>query len=134
MSAISGKGGKVAWDTAGVVSEVLGWQIDMTGDQVDDTVMSNGASSVPRTFIGTVTSWTASLTLHYDPADSDSQEAMTPNASATLKLYPEGDGSGKKYWSGTALVKTIAAAAQVDGKITRNITLQGTGALTRATV
>ena len=134
MAAISGKGGKIVWDASGVVAEVLGWGIDMQGDQVDDTVMVNGASSVPRTFLATLTSWSGRLSLHYDPADSDAQELMLANVSATLKVYPEGDGSGKKYWSGTAIIKSVGPGAQIDGKITRDITFQGTGALTRATV
>lgn len=134
MAGLSGRGGKVDWDTAGHVNELGGWSIDQTIGEVDDTVMSNGATEVWGTQLTTVKRWNATIDVNMDPTDSDGQEAMTIGARATFKLYPQGDASGKKYWSGTADIMGIGDAGVVDGKLTRKITVKGYGALSRSTV
>jgi len=49
-------------------------------------------------------------------------------------LYPEGDTTGDTYYTGTALVTGVSRSASFDGMVEATISVQGTGALTSATV
>jgi hypothetical protein len=42
-----------------------------------------------------------------DDADTTGQGALTLGASVTLNLYPDGAGSGARYWSGTVTINSI---------------------------
>lgn len=134
MTAYSGVGGKVVIGSSGVLNELLSWQLQEKGDQVDTTSMQNGSTTTDRTFVATLNEWSGQITMNYDPADSDGQELLVANYNVAVKVYPQGDGTTKKYWSGNIIVGDITTQASVDGKIQKSFSFKGTGALTRGTV
>ena len=87
-----------------------------------------------RTHAVTLTSFSGSLDCFWDETDTNGQGALTNGASVTLNLYPEGDTNGDTYYSGTALVTGVSRSASFDGMVEATISVQGTGALTSATV
>lgn len=134
MAAYSGVGGKCVIGSSGVLNEVLSWQLQEKGDQVETTPMSNGVTTSDRTFVSTLNEWSGQITMNYDPADTDGQELLVANLNVAIKVYPQGDGTLKKYWSGSIIVGDITSQANVDGKIQKSFSFKGNGALTRTSV
>lgn len=136
MAGLSGRGGKIVYGASGVVAEVGSWTESDSTDAIEDTAMSNGATSLSKSYIQGNTSRTIQLSGSYDPADSDGQVAIAAaTGAAALKLYPEGDASGKKYYSAAAAIRTaFQVTGEVNGKINFSATFQVSGDLTFATV
>lgn len=130
MATHHGKNGSVSVG-ANAVAEVTNFSIEETVGTSEDTAMGDTAQS-HKTNIPT---WSASVTAHYDPADTTGQNALTIGASVTLNLYPEdGNSSGETEISGTALITRRAISSERDGINQIEFEAQGTGALTTGTV
>lgn len=116
--------------TANTVAEVQSWTIEQGIDTVRDTAMGDTAHThkTGHTF------WSGSVTCNWDETDTNGQVALTIGASVTLNVYPEGDGAGDAYFTGTATVTAITKQASLDGLITASFTFEGNGALTLTTV
>lgn len=131
MPALAGKGGKVVFGASGDLAEVLSWQLNEKGDQVEGTAMSPTAG--PKTFTPTLTEWDGQCVCNYDPSDIDGQEILVANLETTIKLYPQGSTAGLKYWSGAIIVQNAQRQGSVDGKIQYTVSFKGNGALSRVT-
>jgi hypothetical protein len=67
-----------------------------------------------------------------DEADTNGQNALTPGASVTLNLFPDGDQSGDTQYSGTAIIEAVDVASDKASLNMRSFTFKGV--LTRSTV
>lgn len=115
------------------VAEIIEFEFTEKTEPIDDTAMGDAY----KTHIAGsgIKEWSGSMTCHWDETDTNGQVAMTVGASVTLNLYPEGDGSGATYWTGTATITERAQTTKMDGETIRaNFTFMGNGALTRSTV
>lgn len=109
------------------VAELNGWSLDIAGDVIEDTQLTDTA----KTFKPDKTSWTASLECHWDETDSTGQEALSINSVVTLHLLADGSGTGAIDYNGSAIVTSVGIAVAKGATVTRNISVQGSGALTR---
>jgi len=128
MATHHGKEGVV---TAGgtAVGELTGFTIETTADVVEDTALTDATKS----FVAGRTSFSGTLEMSYDEADSP-QQTLTVGSSISLILLPEGNASGDEKFSGTGIVTGMSINNSMDAIVSRTVTFQGTGALTRATV
>ena len=128
MATHHGKEGVV---TAGgsAVGELTGFTLETTGDVVEDTQLSDATKS----FVAGRTSFSGTLEMHYDETDSP-QETLTAGSSIAFILLPEGNTSGDQSFTGTGVVTGMSINNAMDGIVSRSVTFQGTGALTRGTV
>lgn len=115
---------------ANAVAEIRSFSIEETADTLEDTSMGDTA----RTYLASLTSFSGSVDVFWDETDTNGQNALTIGASVTLNLYPEGDTAGDTYLTGTALVTSRAISSSFDGMVEMSIGVQGTGALSTATV
>ena len=129
MAVHHGKNGKVKL-TTNVVAEVTKFSISQTVGDSDTTAMGD----TDQTHLVGIPGWTGKIEGNYDPADTTGQNALTIGASVTVGLYTDGDGSGKKYFSGTASVVAINREAAFTERVTFAIDVKGNGALTSSTV
>ena len=128
MATHHGKEGVVkAGGTA--VGELTGFTLETTGDVVEDTALSDATKS----FITGRTSFSGTLEMHYDETDSP-QQTLTAGSSIAFILLPEGNTSGDEKFSGSGIITGMSVNNAMDGIVSRSVTFQGTGALTRATV
>jgi predicted secreted protein len=81
-----------------------------------------------------LTSWSGSVDVYWDETDTTGQGALTNGAQVTLNVYPEGDTAADSYYTGSAIVTGVSVSSSFDGMIEASISVQGTGALTQATV
>ena len=128
MATHHGKEGVV---TAGgtAVGELTGFTLETTGDVVEDTALTDSTKS----FVAGRTSFSGTLEMHYDEADAQ-QETLTAGSSIAFILLPEGNASGDRSFSGTGIVTGMSVNNSMDAIVSRSVTFQGTGALTKGTV
>ena len=128
MATHHGKEGVVTAGGTGV-GELTGFTLETTADVVEDTQLSDSTKS----FIAGRTSFSGTLEMSYDETDSP-QQTLTAGSSIAFVLLPEGNTSGDEDFTGTGIVTGMSINDSLDSIVTRSITFQGTGALTRSTV
>jgi len=128
MATHHGKEGVVkAGGTA--IGELTGFTLETTADVVEDTELSDATKS----FLAGRTSFSGTLEMSYDESDSP-QQTLTAGSSIAFILLPEGATSGDESFTGSGIVTGMSVSNAMDSVITRSVTFQGTGALTRGTV
>ena len=128
MATHHGKEGVVkAGGTA--IGEITGFTLETTADVVEDTELSDSTKS----FLAGRTSFSGTLEMSYDETDSP-QQTLTAGTSIAFILLPEGATSGDESFTGSGIVTGMSVTNGMDAVITRSVTFQGTGALTRGTV
>ena len=123
--------GKEGVVTAGgtAIGELTGFTIETTGDVVEDTQLSDSTKS----FLAGRTSFSGTLEMHYDETDAQ-QETLTAGSSISFVLLPEGNTTGDQSFTGTGIVTGMNINNTMDGIVSRSVTFQGTGTLTKGTV
>ena len=127
MSVHHGKEGEVVVGGS-AVGELVSFTLETTGDVVESTKMSDSAKS----FIAGRTSFSGTLEMHFDEADSV-QTQLTAGTSITFKLLPEGSSTGDRKFEGASVITGMSVSQPLDGVVSRSVTFQGTGALTIGT-
>lgn len=112
------------------VAEVRSYSIEESADTLENTSMGDSA----RTYLPSLTSWSGSVDVFLDETDTLGQGALTIGGSITLNVYPEGDVTGDTYYTGECIVTGVSKSGSFDGMVEASISVQGTGALTTATV
>jgi predicted secreted protein len=112
------------------VAEVKSWSMEVTSDTVDASVIGTQWRKNQATIKG----WSGSFDAFWDETDTTGQGALTAGATVTLNLYPEGDDTGDKYWSGDAIITSVSYSASFDGLVEASFSFTGTGALSTQTV
>ena len=128
MATHHGKEGVVKAGGSGI-GELTGFTLETTADVVEDTALTDATKS----FLAGRTSFSGSLDMNYDETDSP-QQTLTVGSSIAFILLPEGATSGDESFTGTGIVTGMSVTNGMDAVVTRSVTFQGTGALTRATV
>ena len=128
MATHHGKEGVVkAGGTA--IGELSGFTLETSADVVEDTELSDSTIS----FLAGRTSFSGSLDMNYDETDSP-QQTLTVGSTIAFILLPEGATSGDESFTGSGIVTGMSVTNGMDAVVTRSVTFQGTGALTRGTV
>ena len=128
MATHFGKEGVVTAGGTGI-GELTGYTLETTSDVVEDTQLSDATKS----FVAGRTSFSGTLEMSYDETDSP-QQTLTVGSSIAFVVLPEGNASGDEKFSGTGIITGMSVNNGMDAVISRSVTFQGTGALTRATV
>ena len=130
MANTVGKNGKIS-DGTNVIGELRGWSIDESAETIEDTAQGDGDW---RSFQPGIRSWAGSCSCFYDKADLG-QIALSVGAVITGDFYPDDDDVGDEEWSGSFIVSGLGTEIAEGNTtlITRSITFQGSGALTKGT-
>ena len=128
MATHHGKEGVVTAGGSGV-GELTGFTLETTADVVEDTALTDATKS----FVAGRTSFSGTLEMHYDETDTP-QQTLTAGSEISFVLLPEGNSSGDESFTGTGIVTGMSVTNGMDAIISRSVTFQGTGTLTRGTV
>ena len=112
------------------IAEIRSYSIEESADVLEDTSLGDSA----RTYLSSLTAFSGSIDVLWDETDSSGQGALSVGSEVTLNFYPEGDGSGDTYYTGSAIVTGVSRSASYDGLVEASISVQGNGALTETTV
>jgi hypothetical protein len=129
MATHAGSEGKVFIGTS-QVAEVKSWSLEITSDTVDASIIGTQW----RKNQATIKSWSGSFDGFWDETDTTGQGALAVGATVTLNLYPEGDATGATFWTGDAIVTSIAYSGSFDGIVEATFSFTGSGALDEDTV
>ena len=129
MSTFIGKDGAVYVGT-NAVAEVRDFSLESSSEIVNDTVMGDDF----MTNKATQKSWSATVNCYYDSSDTTGQLALDEGATVTLNLYPEGNTSGKTYYTGSVIVTSISRSQSFDGLVEVTFNGIGTGTLQETSV
>lgn len=129
MSTFIGKDGAV-YVGSNAVAEVRDFSLESSSEIVNDTVMGDDF----MTNKATQKSWSATVNCYYDSSDTSGQLALDEGATVTLNLYPEGNTTGKTYYTGSVIVTSISRSQSFDGLVEITFNGTGTGALTESSV
>ena len=91
------------------------------------------AADTAKTFVTTTTGFEASVDILEDDTTSLTDSELAPGTSGTLKIRPEGTGSGKIEYSGTAFVTGYSHSTPYDGVVAISVSFMGNGAFTSTT-
>lgn len=128
MATLTGKDGAV-YVGATAIAEIRDWSIETTSEMVADTVMGDSwVTNKP-----TLKSWTTSVNCYWDSADAG-QIALVEGAEVVINVYPAGNTSTKKYYTGSVIVASVSKSASFDGMVEVSFSGTGNGALTEDTV
>ena len=127
MATHFGKEGVVTAGGTGI-GELTGYTLETTSDVVEDTQLSDATKS----FVAGRTSFSGTLEMSYDETDSP-QQTLTAGTTISFILAPEGNSTGDETFTGSGIVTGMSVSIPLDGIITRSVTFQGTGTLTRGT-
>ena len=111
------------------IGELSGFTIETTADVVEDTALTDATKS----FVAGRTSFSGSLDMNYDETDSP-QQTLTVGSEISFVLLPEGNSSGDESFTGSGIITGMSVNNGMDAIISRSVTFQGTGTLTRGTV
>ena len=117
---------KIGSDTVG---ELRSFSLESTAETIEDTSMGDTS----RTYKVGLKSFTGTASVFFDETDT-AQTALVAGAEITLNVYPEGATSGDTYYTGSAIVTGKTINSSFDGMVEAEVSFQGTGALTSATV
>lgn len=130
MAAYKGNDGVVTVGSSGVVTNVRSFSIEASAATAETTTMGVSAA----THVSTITSWSGSVDVYWDPADTDGQVALSAGTAVTIKFAVDGTATGTTFYTGSAIVTGHNRSSSFDGIVEASISLQGTGALTPGTV
>jgi len=129
MATHAGSEGKVFIGTS-QVAEVKSWSLEVTSDTVDASIIGTQW----RKNQATIKSWSGSFEAFWDETDTTGQGMLVAGGTVTLNLYPEGNTTGDKFWTGNVIITSISYSASFDGLVEATFSFTGTGALTESTV
>lgn len=128
MATRKGKEGVVKVGTT-VVGEVKSFQLEVTSNEVDTSIMGVNWTKTDST----QNSWSGSMEMFYDPTDTG-QQGVSVGDMATLAFYYEGSTTGLKFDSGEALITSVSKSQSFDDMVNLTVAFKGNGTLTSATV
>jgi len=115
---------------ANAIAELKSYTIEESGDTIETTALGDTS----RTYVAGLRTFSGTIEVYWDETDTDGQVALTTGATVTLSFYPEGDGAGDTYYTGSAIITGVSVSGTTDGTVDRSFTVQGTGALSITTV
>jgi hypothetical protein len=130
MATHTGSEGTVRVGATNNILEIRSYSIEETADTAEDTSMGDSY----RTHKTTLKAWSGTVDVFWDELDTTGQGALTVGSEVAIRFMPEGATAGDVYLTGTAIVTGKTVSASFDGMVESTITMQGTGALSYATV
>jgi len=115
---------------ANAIAEIRSYSLEESADTLETTTMGDSA----RTYLPSLSTFSGSVDVYWDETDTTGQGALTIGSEVTLNVYPESDGAGSVYYTGSAIVTGVTRSGSFDGMVEASISVQGTGALTSTTV
>jgi predicted secreted protein len=127
MATHTGQEGLIRVGTT-TVGELRSYTLEQTADTIEDTSLGD----TTRTYKAGLKAFSGSASLYFDEADAG-QILIVVGTEIAIKVYPEGNTAGDKFYEGNAIVTAYNISASFDGLVEAEVTFTGTGALSLST-
>ena len=125
MATYKGNGGTVQVGS-NAIANLRSWSLEASAATAETTTMG----SLVATHVPTITSWTGSCDVFWDPTDTDGQVALAPGNVVTITFTPDDTaGASDVEYSGSVIVIGHSRTASHDGNVEASLSFQGTGVL-----
>jgi len=126
MACFEGRNGVIKVEGV-AVAQLTSYTITETADTAECTHFDTAGF---REYKTTFRSWEASADMVWDRQDG----TLTVGSTVTIDVYPEGDDTATdwKISGATAIITSMDISAATEDNVTASVSLQGSGALTRA--
>ncbi len=124
MATFTGKDGVIKINTS-TVAQSKSWTIEQSAEPIEASVI--GATW--RNYKPGLNGFTVSIEGYYDLADVG-QDELVIGAEVAVELFPAGEVSGQREYSGNAFITSFSDTGSFDGMVEFTATLQGNGNLT----
>ena len=111
------------------VAEITAWSYSENTELTEDSAM--GDSEMTYKSSGKKDG-SGSVTCHWDPSNTNGQEAMDVGATVELHLYPEGNTSGNTEYTASVQIESIERSGDMGSIV--NAVFAFRGVLTQGTV
>ena len=136
MATYEGSAGQVkiksGSDTLTAVASVRSWNLDVTRETVEDTVMGDGN----RTYKKGLQDYSGSMDIVFDSSENAIvSTALTPDTDDTVSIefYSDANDDTTKF-AGDVIVTSYSITASYDGLSEASVSFQGTGALSTSSI
>ena len=136
MATYEGSAGQVkiksGSDALTAVASVRSWNLDVTRETVEDTVMGDGN----RTYKKGLQDYSGSMDIVFDSSeDAIVSTALTPDTDDTVSIefYSDANDDTTKF-AGDVIVTSYSITASYDGLTEASVSFQGTGALATSSI
>ena len=136
MATYEGSAGQVkiksGSDALTAVASVRSWNLDVTRETVEDTVMGDGN----RTYKKGLQDYSGSMDIVFDSSeDAIVSTALTPDTDDTVSIefYSDANDDTTKF-AGDVIVTSYSITASYDGLTEASVAFQGTGALSTTSI
>jgi predicted secreted protein len=133
MACFAGRNGVIKTGTGTpvvytAVAQLTSYNINETADTAECTHFDTGGF---REYKTTFRSWEVSADMVWNRQDAD----LTVGSEVAIEVYPEGDAVAGTDWiisGAVAIITSMDITAATEDNVSASVTLQGSGALTRA--
>lgn len=136
MATYEGSAGQVkiksGSDALTAVASVRSWNLDVTRETVEDTVMGDGN----RTYKKGLQDYSGSMDIVFDSSENAIvSTALTPDTDDTVSIefYSDANDDTTKF-AGDVIVTSYSITATYDGLSEASVSFQGTGALSTTSI
>ena len=136
MATYEGSAGQVkiksGSDALTAVASVRSWNLDVTRETVEDTVMGDGN----RTYKKGLQDYSGSMDIVFDSSENAIvSTALTPDTDDTVSIefYSDANDDTTKF-AGDVIVTSYSITASYDGLTEASVSFQGTGALSTTSI
>ena len=136
MATYEGSAGQVkiksGSDALTAVASVRSWNLDVTRETVEDTVMGDGN----RTYKKGLQDYSGSMDIVFDSSENAIvSTALTPDTDDTVSIefYSDANDDTTKF-AGDVIVTSYSITATYDGLSEASVSFQGTGALSTSSI
>jgi len=112
------------------IGELKSWSLSVSANTIDDSVLTD----LWQTNQSGQQAWSGSCECFWDELDTTGQGALLIGATLTMNFYAEGNTSGDRYYTGSAIVTSIEYGASIDEMVNASFSFTGNGVLTFGTV
>lgn len=130
MAAVSGNAAEIKIDSVSIKTASKSVKLSVKGNTGDYLVFGDQWENS----VSTGASWEISIDAVLDSSDVYSTLFSKLNSPVAIEIYPQGNVSGKKYYTGDAVLTGLDADIPSDDLVGISISLKGNGALTENTV
>ena len=137
MAYFTGVIAEIRLGDTGTPTDILGQCTSYSVDKSLESVDVSHIGSASKTFTSAQESWSSTMEMSYDPADTSQAKLLERSVGASTPIfvsyYYEGATVGDKYLTGQGFLTGISWSQEPNGVITASVSIQGTGALTEDT-
>ncbi len=119
---------RVGGPSGDLIGQLQSWNLDQKAETTKGSAMGQDWKDTK----GHVKEWSGSAEAYFDPEDAG-QNTLSLGDVVALDLYPGGNASGKRSYSGNAVVTGIPLSGSKDSWVAITFNFEGDGALITGT-